>query len=146
MKAAALQQAVYNVLSGDATLTAALSAAWTDSLGGIAPIFSDVPQENADDNSFYPFISFAPASHLPWDDKDTLGGEAVWMVNAWTRSGDFYEGDTIAERVKTLLHRQSLTIAGATHILTQFEGLDPTLDPDGETRRHMLTFRVIYQA
>lgn len=139
MKAAALQQAIYTVMAVDATLTAMLSYSW-----GVDAVFTDVPQENADDGDFYPFVSFAPVSHLAWDDKDDLGGNALWMINVWTRSGDYYEGDQIAERIKALLHRQPLTIAGADHILTQFEGLEPTLDPDGETRRHMLRFRFIY--
>lgn len=139
MNSAALQEGVYDLLVADAALTAALSVAW-----GLTPVFSDTPQENADDNSFYPFVSFGPDTTTAFTDKDTRGGNALLQVNAWSRSGDYIEVKQIAERIITVLHRQDVTIAGHTHITTEFLSSDFSIDPDGETRRAFIQFRVIY--
>lgn len=140
MKATALQTAVYGVLSGDATLVAMLSSEW-----GTTAVFADVPQENADDAAFYPFISFGPDLTTRMDDKDTDGGNALLQVNIWSRTGDYAEAKDIAGRIHDLLHRQALTITGAHHIETVMEEADFSLDPDGETRRGQMQFRVTYQ-
>lgn len=144
MNPAALQEAVYDALVADATLLAALSSSWTDSLGAIDPIFADVPQENAEDAAFYPFISFGPHVGTPWNTKGTTGENAVIQVNVWSRAADYTQAKQIAERVHTLLHRQALTIAGQTHVETEFDSQTFSLDPDGETRRALMFFRVIY--
>ncbi len=141
MKQTAVQTALYSALSGDATLTGYLSTAWADT----PAIYPDVPQEDADDNSFFPYVTFFPVAATPWDTKSITGGDELYQIDVWSRAGDFDEGAQISDRITAILHRQDLSIAGATHVLTQFEGVDPALDADGETRRHILTFRIIYQ-
>lgn len=140
MNPAALQDAVFGVLSGDSTLLAELSTAW-----GYDAVFSDVPQEHAEDDAFYPFVSFGPDTTVPFDAKTFSGGRAVIQVNVWTRSADYVQAKQIAERIYTLLHKQDLTISGQTHVATGMQSADFTLDPDGHTRRALMLFEIVYQ-
>jgi len=141
MNPAALQDAVYDLLAADGTLTAALSAAWD-----FTPIFADVPQvEEAEDASYYPFISFGPDTTTPFDSKTFTGGRAILQINVWSRAADYTECKQVAERVYTLLHKQDLTISGANHVITYLDNVDFTIDPDGETRRGLILMTVVYE-
>lgn len=140
MNPAALQQTIYDLLTGDATLLAALSSSW-----GFDPVFADVPQvDEAEDPAYYPFISFGPDFSTPWDTKTTAGANAVLQLNIWSRAGDYMQVKQIAERVYTLTHRTALTISGQTHVTSDVESIEFSLDPDGETRRGLILLRVIY--
>lgn len=142
MKPLAVQTAVFDTLSGDATLLGMLSSAYT---GGIVPIFDAVPQSDDDeDDSYYPFISFGADFTTPMDTKGDNGGNELLQINVWTRSPGFAETKTIAQRVYDLLQKGSLTISGATHIATRVESVDYARDPDGLTRRALMQFRVTY--
>ena len=140
MSSAALQTAVYGVLTGDSTLLALLSSSW-----GVDAVFSDVPSDQyAEDDAFYPFVSFGPSTKTRFDTKTNIGGNETMQINVWTRSNDYVEAKTVAARIETLLHRQDLTITGATHVLTHVESIETTIDPDGHTRRALMQLRIIY--
>ena len=140
MSFAQLQQAIFDALSGDAGLTAQLSTAW-----GEAAIFSDVPQENASDAAYYPFISFGGDYGTPLADKDVTGDNVVSQIDIWTRDGNYTTAKNIAATVRGLLDRQNMVVSGQNHITTSYESSDFSLDPDGSTRRGMLKFRTLLQ-
>lgn len=141
MKSAPLQTAIYTKLSGDATLVALLSTAW-----GSTAIFSHTPETGEDESpAYYPFISFGQDVHSPFNDKSVVGGDTTLEINVWSQQGDFMEAKTIADRIAEILERQSLTVAGANHITTELESADATRDPDGITKRVLMTFTVLYQ-
>lgn len=141
MKSAALQAAIYAKMIADTTLTAMLSTNW-----GATAIFSDTPATQEDEGpAYYPFISFGQDAHSPFNDKGTVGGSTSIEVNVWSQQGDYVEAKTIADRIATTLERQSLTISGAHHITTDLESADASLDPDGITKRVLMTFTVLYQ-
>ena len=140
MNSAELQKSIYGVLVGDGPLVASLSSAW-----GYDAVFSDVPQENADDNAFYPFISFGPDTTTPWDTKGSSGGESVLDLSVWSRSGDYIEAKEIAGQVWDLLHRTEYAISGSTLVTSDIESSVASIDPDGETRRVLMQLRVIYE-
>lgn len=136
----ALQTAIYAKLTGDTVLTGMLSTSW-----GVAAIFSDVPQENADDAAYYPFISFGPEIESPFNDKSVLGESSLSQIDVWTRSGDYIEGKQIVGRVRSLLDRQDMVVSGKNHVTTDFESCTFSIDPDGSTRRGMMQFRTLQQ-
>lgn len=140
MDPAALQESVYDVLVGDATLLALLSGAWS-----FDPVFSDVPDDqNAEDDTYFPYITFGPDTSVPFDTKDFAGANATLQINVWTRSADYIEAKDIATRIHTLLHKASLSITGKTHVNCVMESVEFTMDPDGHTRRALMQFRVLY--
>jgi len=141
MNPAAIQDAVYDLLVGDATLLASPSSGWD-----FDPVFADVPQgEEAEDSTYYPFISFGPDNTTPFDAKTFTGGRASLQINVWSRAADYTECKQVAERVYTLLHKQPLTISGANHVITYLDSVNFTLDPDGETRRGLILMTVVYE-
>jgi len=140
MDPAAVQQAVYTVLVSDTVLIAMLSTAW-----GVDAVFSDTPQENADDGAFYPFVSFGPDITTPFDTKTSAGGIGLVAINAWSRSGDYIEVKNIAARIWLVLHRTPYTITGADLVSSDMESSAFEMDPDGETRRARMQLRVTYE-
>lgn len=142
MKSAALQTAIYTALTGDATLVAMLSSEW-----GVTAIFSDTPDVAEDESpAYYPFISFGQDVHSPFNDKGTTGGGPTMEINVWSQQGDFIEAKAIADRIATVLERQPLTITGANHITTELESAEASKDPDGQTKRVLMLFTVLYQS
>lgn len=140
MSLSSLQTAIWGVLSGDATLLGLLTQDST-----LDPIFFDVPHAESDSPENFPYLTVFPITQDAWNDKGVIGKAVVYDFSAWTRSGDWSDGDAITERLIALLDRQDLTVSGAEHLLTEFEGCDPAFDEDGETRRHRSLFRVIYR-
>lgn len=145
MRSQEIQTAIFGVLSGDAPLVASLSQSWTDNFGTIPAIFSATPQENFDDDDFYPFISFGEDTISPFDTKDTDGSDDIIQINVWTRTDGYLEVKGIASAVYDLLQKQPLTIANANHITTNMESVSEGPDPDGSTRRSLLLFNVVSQ-
>ncbi len=139
MNATALQTALYDLMVGDSTLLALLSSSWDDDA-----VFVDVPQQNADDEDYYPFVSFGADELRVMDSKTFQGTRARVQIDAWSRSNDYAEVKDISDRIYDLLHRQDLTISGVTHVTTGIVSVNFALDPDGHTRRAMMLYEVVY--
>lgn len=139
MKSEELEAAIYALLKADATLVALLSGDWP-----YEPIFSDVPQVPGDQNKWFPYVVIGETRPSPLEDKDNGAFEELIQVDAYSRAGDFSEVKPIAERLITLLHRTSLSLSTATHVLTELDLSSIDKDPDGETKRALLVFRVQY--
>lgn len=140
MNPAALQTALYGVLTGDATLVALLSTSW-----GVNAIFSDVPQgDEAGDDAYFPYVTFGPETSVPFDWKGNSGAEAIVQINIWSRQNDYIQAKNIADRIHALLHKQALSISGCTHVETYFETAEFLPDPDGQTKRGRMQFRITY--
>ena len=145
MRSEEIQTAIFGVLSGNAPLVASLSQSWTDDLGAVPAIFSATPQENFDDDDFYPFISFGEDTTAPFDTKDTNGGEDVVQIDVWTRTDGYVEAKAIASAVYDLVQKQALIVANANHLTTNMDSVSFSPDPDRSTRRGLMLFTVLYQ-
>lgn len=108
--------AIYNKLAGDATLTAMLST-----YGGNPAIFTMDP---APGDATLPYIvSAGEASQAPFDTKTSRGRDLIRDVRCYADAdGSAITIEAIAERVRALLHRQSLTIAGFDWIISDVTG------------------------
>jgi len=124
----ALTAAIYDCLAGDATLTALLSTY------GVTPaIFTTDP---APGDAELPYIVTAgEVSQAPFDTKTTLGRTIVRDVRCYaSASGSGITVEAIAERVRALLHRQALTIAGFAWIWAECSGPIVADEPDAYGR------------
>jgi len=112
----ALTAALYDLLAGDATLTALLST-----YGSAPAIFTTDP---APGDAALPYIvSAGEVSQGPFDTKTTRGRDILRDVRCYaSASGSAVTVEAIAERVRALLHRQELTIAGFTWIWASCSG------------------------
>lgn len=138
MRGAELQTAIYNRLTSDAALVAALSPVW-----GVAPIFADVPEINGEDNARFPYVSFGPDVETPWDTKTSFGAEISIQIDIWSRQAGYTQVKQIGALIYQRLHFQPLTIAGATLVYARCISLSASLDPDGRTRRGLMLFDVV---
>ena len=112
----AIIEAIYDVLAGDATLTALLAT-----YGGEPAVFTTDP---APGDAELPYIvSAGEVAQTPWDTKTTRGRVAIRDVRCYTdASGSAVVVETIAERVRALLHRQTLAISDFECVIADCSG------------------------
>lgn len=142
MKAAALQQAIFNRLN-DSSITSLLSTAYSP----LVPIFSigSVPQAaDSESDAAFPYITFYAPSITPFDDKDRVGGSAVVQIDVWARTLSDLAVNAIGDAIDARIRRQALTISGATHITTELITAQLLDDPDGKTKHLVTQYRVLW--
>lgn len=161
MKAAALQQAIYDALTLENTLGLDFTAnSYTVTTGAtripallsqaylpLPAVFTDVPQSvDAEKDTDFPFITIGGDTITPFEDKDNPGGNAVVQIDIWDRATSMIDLKTVADAVDARLRRQTLSISGVTHITTELDSSVFTRDPDGKTKRALLLYRVLWIA
>lgn len=111
-----LTSALYDVLAGDATL-AGLLASYR---GSPAVFTTDPPPGDAE----LPYIVTAGAvAQTPWDTKTSRGRQVVRDVRCYAAAdGSAAAVETIAERVRALLHRQAFALSGGTVVVADVAG------------------------
>ena len=142
MKAAALQQAIYNRLN-DSSITSLLSVAYSP----LVPIFSigSVPQSaDSESEAAFPYITFSAPAIAPFDVKDRVGGSAIVQIDVWSRTLSDLAINQIGDAVDDRLRRQVLSISGATHITTELITSELMGDPDGKTKHFVVQYRVLW--
>ena len=122
-----IQEAVYGVLSGDATLAAL-----------VAGVFDEVPE-----GTRYPYVTIGEALEQPANSHDRFGRETVLTLHVWTVSRGFTDGMAIAARLVALLDHQPLTITGHHHVATRYEFSQTLRDPEPHVRHIPIRFRVV---
>lgn len=134
MKADELQKALYGALSANAGLSALING-----------VYADVQQPNLpEDASAFPYVTIGQDN---LSDDGTKTGEitdALCQIDIWSRSNNYVEAKEIGAAIFAALHKQSLSITGATHIATRVESEVYSADPDGHTKRGMIMARVTY--
>lgn len=135
-----MQEAIYARLD-HADVTGLLTTKFAP-LPGIFSRVPQVPDSGADD--YFPYITIGRDVTGDFSTKDTMGGSALVQIDIWSRAIREDELKDIADAVDARLRRQTLAIAGTTHITTELETTQMMDDPDGITRRIMSQYRVIY--
>jgi len=109
-------KAFYTRLSSDATLTSLLQT-----YGGSPSIFSG---GLAPDDAELPYIIISsPVGDEPFDTKTTRGREQVRDIRCYVQDeGSSLKIEQIAERVRTLFHRHTLSIDNHTTIIASASG------------------------
>ena len=115
---------IYNQLANDSTLTALL----TD-YNGVHAIFTIEPIPGDAD---YPYIVISQVTMTPDDTKSTQGREILWDVRCYTEAtGTKATVESIAEQVRSLLHRYALVITGYTTIVAEVSNIIDAPQEDG---------------
>jgi len=94
-------------------------------------------------NARLPYVVVSgPVSDVPFDTKTTLGREQTVDIRCYTENkGSKAQVEEIAERVRELFHRQSITITGYKNIITSCTG--PVFIPEDEALGMVVTVRFI---
>ena len=111
-----LTDALHSVLADDATLAGLLAL-----YEGEAAVFTTDP---APDDANLPYIVTAgEVAQTPWDTKTTQGRRAVRDVRCYTaKTGSAATVEAIAERVRALLHRQTIAVDDYDVIIARCTG------------------------
>lgn len=111
-----LTQAIYNKLAGDATLTGMLAT-----YKGEPAIFTIQPAPG--DASLPYIVTAGDVAASPFDTKTTRGRTIVRDVRCYSAAtGSATTVEAIAERVRALLHRQTLEIDGFVWVWSECSG------------------------
>lgn len=129
-----IQQAIYNRLSGDPTLT-----------GLVTGIYDAVPQptDSSDVNDF-PFITVGDLGSTDWSTDTDTGTESFNDIHVFSRYNGTKEIKDIQQIIYNLLNRFELPVSGGNTVLCDFDRTTrPMLDPDGKTRHGVIGFRIL---
>lgn len=95
----------------------------------------------------FPYVAIPQVNLTPFDSKTFLGTNAVVQIDGYSRKGgDNTEINALHDAVYTALHRQELTIAGGSWVTTEFESASFGYEDQGDTRRMVALYRVMFQA
>lgn len=134
MNAENLQRALYNALTGNAPLMALINGVFADVQQ------PDLPEDDAD----FPYVVIGQDNLSPFDTKTDNGASALCQIDIWSRSNNLIEAKTVASAIYDVLQKGSLAISGADHVLTRVESETYSKDPDGQTKRGMCMYRILY--
>lgn len=130
-----LTQAIYNLLSSDATLTALLAT-----YQGNPAIFTTDPAPGDADLPY--IVTAGEVTQTPFDTKNCYGRDIIRDVRCYTEaSGSSIVIEEIAERVRYLLHRQSITINNFEWVLSDCNG--PLAADETDAYGRILSLRLI---
>lgn len=124
-----LQQAIHQVLAGDATLTALL---------GGADIFDDVPADRA-----FPYVTIGQTVARDWGTATEDGREHLVTLHAWSREGGRREANEIIAAIDAALAAGPVAVAGHDLVSLRYEFSEARRDPDGETFHGIVRYRAV---
>ena len=134
MKGRQLQQGIYDALTGNGALMAIITG-----------VYADIQPPNLpEDDAAFPYVVIGNDSLAASDTKTTNGVRAALQIDVWSRQNNLTEAKDVGSAVYDVLQKADLAIEGANHILTRATGQDYSTDPDGHTKRGLLTFVVLY--
>jgi hypothetical protein len=136
-----VQQAVYAKLRADAGLVALVGDGASPEQ---AKVYDFVPDNVAPD-----YVTIGDDTVADRGNKTHDGQDITLTLHAWSRpsktGGPAGRGQVkrIQAALYAALHRQDLTVSGATVVQVRFEFGESFLDPDGRTWHGVLRFRVL---
>jgi len=132
-----ISEALYNILANDATLSALLST-----YGGNPAVFTTDP---APGDATLPYIVTAgEVAQTPFDTKTSRGRELWRDVRCYAAAnGSAVTVEAMAERVRALLHRQAIVIAGWVWLLGECSG--PIVADELDAYGRIVTVRLVVE-
>ena len=122
-----LQQAIYTVLTGDATLMALITG-----------VHDHVPQGAA-----FPYVTIGESTARDWSAVGVSGIESTLIVHVRSRKRGHKEVKQILAEIHRILHDVDLTVPGHVLVWLRFVFARTTRDPDGATHHGLSRFRAL---
>lgn len=129
----AIAQSIFTAITGDAALMALVVGVYEDRAQAADP----------GANAGYPYIILGDNIAGPWSNDDWSGGDVLIRINAFSRYAGTKEVCEISDRVRAVLDRANLTVAGYSAVTMNFDGFSIEDDPDGETKQGVTTMRLL---
>ena len=125
----ALQQAIFDALTGDAPLIALL---------GAARIYDDVPQRTP-----HPYVTIGQSTIRDWSTGTDDGAEHLLTLHVWSRAGGRREAHEIMGALRDAVHDRLLPLAGHRLVNLRHELSEARREADGDTYHGIVRFRAV---
>ena len=134
----AVRTAFYNLLNVTG-VTSQLSTAY-----GVPAIFWEQAPQVSDPSSDagFPYITCLQVGDPGFSTKDAVGTSALIQVDVWSRL-QTGECEAVAQACFTALDRADIVATLPSFVRLDCEGMAFSRDPDGITRRALMTFRLV---
>lgn len=119
-----LQSAVYSLLNGDSTL---------DGLVGNNKIFDNVPQDTS-----YPYVVIGTETSTDNGSKTLDGNIYNFDIHVWSQYRGQKEIKNIMERIYNLTHDVTISVSGASSIMSRVSSTSTFVEVDGITRHGLV--------
>ena len=130
-----VQTAIYQQLTGNAPLMAAIKA-----------VYDDVPQPNSSgDELDFPYVTIGEDVHTTIDTDLELMNQVSITVHTWSRFSGRSETKQIQGLIYDSLHRANLVQSGYKFINIAQVNSESQLDSDGFTRHGIQTFNLLIE-
>lgn len=125
----ALQAAIYEALSTDAGVLAAL---------GGARIYDHVPRKVN-----YPYITFGQTTARDWGTGNGDGEEHSISLHVWSLAAGRAEVASVVAAVRAALHDRDLSVSGHRLINLRHDFCETRREPDGERFHGLVRLRAV---
>jgi len=125
----ALQQAIFDTLTGDARLVALL---------GAPRIYDDVPQRTP-----HPYVTIGQSTIRDWSTGTDSGEEHLLTLHVWSRAGGRREAHEIMGALRDAVHDRALPLAGHRLVNLRHELSEAQREADGDTYHGIVRFRAV---
>lgn len=122
-----IQQSLYSALTADITLMALVTGVF----------------DGPDQNQPTPYITLGDSTGVPDDLVIETGAQTTHTLQVWDKSQGMARLKQIMDRITVVLHRKALVISGTQAVECVSEFAETFRDPDGETRRGAMRFRIL---
>ena len=94
-------------------------------------------------SSSFPYVTIGEIFANEFDTQTYTGLDCICTIHAWSRYAGRLEVLNIQRRIFDILHRNDLAISDGMCFNVMQQTSDVLLDPDGETRHGIQTYRIM---
>lgn len=142
----AIQQALYSLLRGDATLRTLLAEDASEGSPTAPAIYDHVPQIPAsEDVAKFPYVVIGDDTAIPADTDDVDGQETTVTLHVWDRRRGRKRVKQVLDALYNLLHEASLTVSQQNFVYCFWEFSESIPDADVLSQHAVTRFRIVTQ-
>ena len=129
----AIQEGLYDALIGSTALMAVVTGVYDNALQ---------PEDSGNDSEF-PYVTIGDNDADEFDTDNTTGFDVTATIHVWSRNRGRKQAKEIQDIIYSILHRQSITVAGGHVIGLDQQFAETFVDPDGLTRHGVQRYRLL---
>jgi len=141
-----IQEAIYALLRGDATLIGLLAADLYEGSPSGPAVYDHVLQaDESEDSANFPYVVIGDDTAAEFDTDDVDGEETTIVLHIWDRRRGRRRVKQIRDAIYNLVHGTQLDVSGQSTVLCYFEFSESIPDHDPLTQHGVIRFRIVTQ-
>lgn len=109
-------------------------------------VYDNVPSSGGQVTATFPYVSMGPRQLIEDDAECIEGYEVFVQLDVWSRQPGYKEASDVAQAVRQALRGYELPLAVNAIVTTEHRFTNYQADPDGITRRAIISFRALVEA